>query len=81
MCLVKKVIIPLILFVIVFMSTYLILCYLPNLRIKLFAPPIEYFVESIKHMVLFKTVVSIAVGLLVVGVPCIIKKYKGQGMG
>lgn len=63
----KKVVISLISFVIAFTSTYLILCYLPSLRIKLFAPPMEYFVEIMKHMVFFKTVVSVAVGLFVTG--------------
>lgn len=58
----------LILFVVVFIATYFMLCYLPSLRIKLFAPPMEYFVESIKHMVFFKSMVSVVVGLLAVGI-------------
>ena len=58
----------LILFVVVFIATYFVLCYLPSLRIKLFAPPMEYFVESIKHMVFFKSLVSVVVGLLAVGI-------------
>ncbi len=58
----------LILFVVVFIATYFVLCYLPSLRIKLFAPPMEYFVESIKHMVFLKSIVSVVVGLLVVGI-------------
>jgi hypothetical protein len=61
----------LILFVVVFIATYFVLCYLPSLRIKLFAPPMEYFVESIKHMVFFKSLVSVVVGLLAVGIPFI----------
>ena len=56
------------LFVVVFIATYFVLCYLPSLRIKLFAPPMEYFVESIKHMVFFKSLVSVVVGLLAVGI-------------
>lgn len=64
----------LILFVVVFIATYFVLCYLPSLRIKLFAPPMEYFVESIKHMVFFKSLVSVVVGLLAVGIPFIIQK-------
>jgi hypothetical protein len=70
----KKVFTYLISFVLVFMATYLILCYLPSLRIKLFAPSMEYFVESIKHMVFFKTMVSVVVGLLAVGIPFIIQR-------
>lgn len=58
----------LILFVVVFIATYFVLCYLPSLRIKLFAPPMEHFVESIKHMVFFKSLVSVVVGLLAVGI-------------
>lgn len=61
----KKFVIPLISFLIVFIATYLILCYLPSLRIKLFAEPMEYFIESINHMVLFKTLISVLAGLLV----------------
>lgn len=63
----------LILFVVVFIATYFVLCYLPNLRIKLFAPPMEYFVESIKHMVFFKSLVSVVIGLLAIGIPFIIQ--------
>mgnify|MGYP000930762013 FL=1 len=64
----------LILFVVVFIATYFVLCYLPSLRIKLFAPPMEYFVESIKHMVFFKSLVSVVVGLLAVGIPFITQR-------
>ena len=72
-CSVKRVTTFLILFVITFVGTYLILCYLPSLRIKLFAPPIEYFIESIKHMVFFKAAVSTSVGLLIAGVVYVLK--------
>ncbi|MFW5647563.1 MAG: hypothetical protein ACOCG5_00615 [Candidatus Alkaliphilus sp. MAG34] len=61
-------------FIGVFIVTYLIFCYLPSFRIKLFAPPTEYFVESIKHMVLLKTLVSACTGLLVSGLLFAIKK-------
>ena len=66
----KKVVISFV----VFIATYLIFCYLPSFRIKLFAPPMEYFVESIKHMVFFKTLVSVVAGLLVAGIPFIIQR-------
>lgn len=59
----------------VFVIVYLVLCYLPSLRIKLFAPPMEYFIESIRHMMLFKIVISVTVGLLAAGIPCIISKF------
>lgn len=70
----KKVIISFSSFVIVFIATYLLLCYLPSFRIKLFAPPMEYFTESIKHMVFFKTLVSVVVGLFVAGIAFIIQR-------
>ena len=57
--LMKRIINYSIAFIGVFIVTYLIFCYLPSFRIKLFAPPTEYFVESIKHMVLLKTLVSL----------------------
>ncbi|AEE92441.1 hypothetical protein [Tepidanaerobacter acetatoxydans] len=63
----------LILFIVVFIATYFVLRYLPSLRIKLFAPPMEYFVESIKHMVFFKSLVSVVIGLLALGIPFIIQ--------
>lgn len=70
----KKMIISLILFVVVFIATYLMLCYWPGFRIKLYAPPMEYFVESVKHMVFFKTLVSAVVGLLAAGISSIIQR-------
>ncbi len=63
----KKPITSLIIFVVVFIAAYLMLCYWPGFRIKLYAPPMEYFVESIKHMVVFKALVSVVVGLLAAG--------------
>ncbi|MBE4906850.1 hypothetical protein IMZ08_02100 [Bacillus luteolus] len=72
----KKVIISIISFFIVFVATYLIIGYLPNFRIKLDAPPLEYFVETIKHMVFFKSLVSFFVGVLVSGVLLIIIRLK-----
>jgi len=51
----KKVIV----FIIVFISVYLGTCYLiPGLRIKLDAEPMVYLMESIKSMVLVKSVAS-----------------------
>ena len=65
-----------IIFVFIFISSYIILSYLPSLRIKLYAPPKEYFIESIRHMVVFKSIVAIGLGLLVVSIPYILKKHK-----
>jgi len=70
----KKVFKYFIYFVFVFVAAYLILCYFSSNRIKLDAPPMEYFVESIKHMVFFKTMVSAAAGLLAVVILFIIQR-------
>lgn len=72
----KRVVISLISFVVVFIAAYLILCYLPNFRIKLFAPPMEYFVESIEHMVFFKSLVSVVAGILTAGILFLIQGRK-----
>ena len=42
------------------------MCYLvPGLRIKLYAEPMVYFIESIKSMVLVKIVVSFVVAMII----------------
>lgn len=64
----KKAILSLTVFGSFFIGTYLILCYLPGMRIKLFADPMEYLIESIKHAVLFKFLVSVAVGMIAGGI-------------
>ncbi|QOY35987.1 hypothetical protein AWH56_025635 [Anaerobacillus isosaccharinicus] len=74
----KKVFIYIFSFFIVFIATYLIIGYLPNFRIKLHAPSMEYFVESLKHMVFFKSLVSVSVGLLVSGLLFIIKRRTNE---
>lgn len=62
----KKIILSLVLFAVTFVLTYIGLCYLvPGLRIKLEAEPMVYFIESITHMVLFKSVISFIIGLVV----------------
>ena len=61
----RKVVIYLFSFFLVFVVTYLVIGYLPNFRIKLNAPTMEYFVETIKHMVFFKSLVSVFVGVVV----------------
>ena len=50
----KKKTIPAILFILVFIVTYLFLCFgIPGLRIKLKADSAEVFLESVKAMALF----------------------------
>ena len=64
-----------ILFVLAFLIAYVALCYLiPGLRLKLAAPPAEYFVESVRHMALFKGTIALAVGLVAAALPWLFSK-------
>ena len=66
-----------ILFFITFVATYLFVCFgIPGMRIKLDAEPIELFIESIKHMMLFKTMISFVVASVVGAVPFLLRKKK-----
>lgn len=66
-----------ILFLITFVATYLFVCFvIPGMRIKLDAEPIELFIESIKHMMLFKTMISLVVASVVGAVPFLHWKKK-----
>lgn len=58
----KKTIIRISAFVLFFITSYLILCYLPSMRIKLDAPPGEYFLKSIKHNSVYKALISAVIG-------------------
>lgn len=70
----NKKIISSILFIVGFLVTYLIMCYcIPALRIKLAAEPMEYFIESIKYAVVFKSVVSLIIAIILAVIPHIIK--------
>ena len=70
----KKVSIAL-LFVIVFVATYLVICFaIPGMRIKLEAEPIEYFLESIRHMAFVKTAASLVAALIVGTIPLFFRK-------
>ena len=71
----KKVSIALLLFVIVFVATYLVICFaIPGMRIKLEAEPIEYFLESIRHMAFVKTAASLVAALIVGTIPLFFRK-------
>ena len=73
----KKKTLSVVLFVIVFIMVYLILCFgIPGLRIKLEAEPIEIFFASISHMVFFKTIVSVIAAALAAVVPFLLGKKK-----
>ena len=65
----KKILLSVVLFIVSFMAVYLIICYLPSMRIKLAAEPMEYFVASIKHNMEFKMLASSACGLLISFIP------------
>ena len=64
------------LFIAGFCLAYLVLCYLPPMRIKLAAPPMEYLAASIKHAAFFKTCISSVCGLLLSFLPAMIKINK-----
>ena len=71
----KKVSIALLLFVIVFVATYLVICFaIPGMRIKLDAAPAEYFLASIRHMAFVKTAASLVVALIVGTIPLFLRK-------
>lgn len=71
----KRIGVSVALFFIAFIATYLACCYLiPGWRIKLEADTVTYFIESIRHMVLIKGLIALAVGLGVGAVPMLIKK-------
>lgn len=66
-----------ILFLITFIATYLLICYgIPGMRIKLEAEPMELFIESIKHMMFFKSMISLVVASVVGAVPLLLRKKK-----
>ena len=66
-----------ILFLITFIATYLLICFgIPGMRIKLEAEPMELFIESIKHMMFFKSMISLVVASVVGAVPFLIWKKK-----
>lgn len=61
----KKLLLPVGLFVFLFVATYLTLCFrLPGWRIKLAADGVTYWMASIQHMALLKSMISLAVGLV-----------------
>lgn len=71
----KKTILTAILFLVVFAAVYLALCFLvPGLRIKLAAPPMEYFFTSLGHMVFFKALISALVSIAAAAIPWLIPR-------
>ena len=71
----KKASIALILFAVVFVATYLVICFaIPGMRIKLDAAPAEYFLASIRHMPFVKTAASLVAALIVGSIPFLFRK-------
>ena len=71
----KKTSIALFVFVIVFVATYLVICFaIPGMRIKLEAEPIEYFLKSIRHMAFVKTAAALVAALIIGTIPLLLKK-------
>lgn len=71
----KKAVFSGILFFILFAAVYFILCFLiPGLRIKLEAPPAEYFFASITHMGFVKTLLSLPAAVIAAAVPWFISR-------
>lgn len=60
--LMRKIILTLSIFAVTFAFTLIILSF--SFGLKLSAEPIIYFLESLKHMFLFKSVISCAAGLV-----------------
>ena len=66
-----------ILFLITFIATYLLICFgIPGMRIKLEAEPMELVIESIKHMMFFKSMISLVVASVVGAVPLLLREKK-----
>lgn len=74
----KKKKLNIIVFTLTFIATYLCICFcVPGMRIKLEAEPLELFIKSIKHMALFKSLISFVVGIItVLLINIIVKKRK-----
>ena len=64
-------------FLITFVAVYLFICFgIPGMRIKLEAEPTELFIESIKHMMFFKSMISLVVASVVGAVPFLLRRKK-----
>jgi len=73
----KKKLIPLVMFVLAFIATYLVICFaIPGMRIKLEAEPAEYFFRSLSHMALFKAIISFVCACILGAMTFILLKKK-----
>lgn len=72
----KRTLTSILFFILGFIISYLMISWLPAMRIKLAAEPMEYFLENIRHMAQFKGTVSLAVGLVLASIPLLRKSRK-----
>jgi hypothetical protein len=73
----KRFILSAVIFLAAFVISYMGLCYLvPGLRIKLAADAATYFRESIRHMVLLKSIISFVIGSVFATIPLLAAKRK-----
>ena len=66
-----------VLFLITFVAAYLFICFgIPGMMIKLEAEPVELFFASITHMVLFKSVISLAAASVIAAIPWLFRQHR-----
>lgn len=60
-----------------FIAAYMIICFaIPGMRIKLEAEPMEYFIESIRHMMFMKSIMSLFPALIIGSLPLFLGRKK-----
>ena len=65
------------LFLTAFIAAYLAICFAaPGMRIKLEAEPMEYFIESIQHMMFMKSLISLFPALIFGSLPLFLGRKK-----
>lgn len=73
----KKQIASIVLFFAAFVAAYMIICFaIPGMRIKLEAEPMEYFIESIRHMIFMKSLMSLFPALIIGSLPLFLGRKK-----
>ena len=73
----KKQTVSVVLFLAAFIAAYLTICFaFPGMRIKLEAEPMEYFIESIKHMMFMKSLISLFPALIFGSLPLLVGRKK-----
>lgn len=73
----KKQIASIVFFFAAFIAAYMIICFaIPGMRIKLEAEPMEYFIESIRHMIFMKSLMSLFPALIIGSLPLFLGRKK-----